>query len=76
MDAVSIEMHIDRANEITVAPKAALAARPSSAFGLVFVSASRTPAAGSSFGAGQARDAGLLGFMGEIVDVASVFPLH
>ena len=56
-------MHIDRANEITMATEAALAARPSSAFGLVFVLASGTPAAGASFGAGRARDAGLLGFV-------------
>ena len=76
MDAVSIEMHIHRANEITVAAKAALAARPVSASGLVLVPAPRTPAAGSSFGAGRARDAGLFRFVREVVDVTAVFPLR
>jgi hypothetical protein len=56
-------MHIDRADEVTVTTKPAGAARPSSAFGLVLVPAAGTPAAGSSFGAGEARDAGLLGFV-------------
>ncbi len=67
-------MHIDRADEVAVAAKPAAAARPSSAFGLVLVPADRTPAAGSSFAAGEAQDAGLLGFMGEVVDVFAVFP--
>ncbi len=67
-------MHIDRADEVTVAPKAALAERPSSAFGLVLVPTSGTPAGGSSFGAGRARDAGVLGFVDQVVDVFAVFP--
>jgi len=65
MDAVRIEMHIHRSNEITVTAKAALAARPVSASGLMLVPAPRTPAAGTSFGAGRARDVGLLGFVGK-----------
>jgi hypothetical protein len=74
VDAKDITMHIDRAHEIAVADKAAHAARPISAFGFVLVPAARTPARCASFGAGEAQDAGLLGFMGEIVDVTSVFP--
>ena len=69
-------MHIDRANEIAMAPEAAPAADPVSSPGLVFMSADRTPAPGSSFGAGEARDADPFGFVGEIVDVAAVFPLR
>ena len=76
MRAISKHMHIDRADQVAVAMEAADAARPVSASGLVFVPADRTPAASSSFGAGRARDADLLGFMGEIVDVAAVFPLR
>src|SRR5207245_5339249 len=75
VDTKGILMHIDRANEITMATKAALAARPSSAFGLVTMPAAGTPAAGASFGAGRARDAGLLRFVGEVINVAAVFPL-
>ena len=69
-------MHIDRANEIAMAPKAAPAADPVSAPGLVFVLASRTPARCSSFGAGRARDAGLVRFVGEVINIAAVFPLR
>ncbi len=67
-------VHIERADQVTVAPKAALAARPSSAFGLVLVPTSGTPATGSSFGAGRARYAGLHGFLGQVVDGFAVFP--
>ncbi len=69
-------MHIGRANEITMATEAALATRPSSAFRLMTMPAAGTPAAGASFGAGRARDAGLFRFMGEVVDVFAVFPLR
>ena len=67
-------MHIDRADEIAVARKAAGAARPSSSLGLVGVPASGTPTACASFGAGRARDAGLLGFVREVANVTAVFP--
>ena len=67
-------MHIDRANEVAVAPKATAVARPGSASGLVRMPAAGTPAAGSSFGAGEARDAGERRFMGQVVDVPTVFP--
>ena len=74
MHAKGIAMHIDRAHEIAVAAKPAGAADPISALGFMSVPALGTPTAGSSFGAGEARDAGLLGFMGEVVDVLAVFP--
>ncbi len=69
-------MHIDRPHEVTVAREPAGAARPSSSSGLVFVPTSGTPAAGSSFGAGRARDAGLRRFLCQVVDVLAVFPLR
>jgi hypothetical protein len=74
MDTKGIEMHIDRAHEIAMTAKPAATTGPVSSPGLVFVPANRTPARCSSFGAGEARDAGLFGFMGEVVDVAAVFP--
>jgi hypothetical protein len=69
-------MHIDRANEVAMAPKAAPAADPISSPGLVLVLASRTPARCSSFGAGRAQDAGLVRCMGEVIYVTAVFPLR
>jgi hypothetical protein len=33
-----------------------------------------TPAAGSSFGAGEARHVGLLTFVGQIINVLAIFP--
>jgi len=76
MDAVRILMHIDRAHQIAMASKAALAADPVSPPGLVCVLASGTPAAGASFGAGRAQDASLLAFVREVVNVLAVFPLR
>ena len=76
MDTKGILMHIDRANEITMATQAALAARPSSAFGPVMMPAAGTPAAGASFGPARVRDAGLRRFVGEVINVAAVFPLR
>jgi hypothetical protein len=72
VDAKGILMHIDRPDEVAVASKATLAANPSSAFGLVLTS--RTPATGSSFGGGRARDAGLRGLVSQVVDILAVFP--
>ena len=62
-------MHIDRADEITMAREPASAAGPISAFGLLFMPASGTLATCSSFGAGEARDVSLFRFVGEIVDI-------
>ena len=76
MDAVRILMHIDRAHQIAMTSKAALAADPVSPPGLVCVLASGAPAAGSSFGAGRAQDASLLAFVREVVNVLAVFPLR
>src|SRR5207248_871744 len=67
-------MHIDRTNEITVSPEPAGTACPISSSGLVFVPTARTPAAGSSFGAGEAHDASLFGFVAQIANIRSIFP--
>ncbi len=76
METKGILMHIDRAHQIAMASKAALAADPVSPSGLVWVLASGTPAAGPSFGAGRAQDASLLAFVREVVNVLAVFPLR
>ena len=76
MGTIGKRMHIDRPHEVTVAREPAGAARPSSSSGLVFVPTSGTPATGSSFGAGRARDAGLRRFVCQVVDVLAVFPLR
>jgi len=65
VDTKDILMHIYRANEVTAARKAAAAAGPISSLGLLTMSAARTPARCASFGAGEAQDAGLRGFVGE-----------
>ena len=67
-------MHIDRANEIAVAGKAAGVACPGSASGFVTMPTSGTPARCSSFGASEAQDAGLFRFVGQVVDVLAVLP--
>lgn len=67
-------MHIDRTNQIPVAQKAAGAACPTSALGLVSMPTCRTAARCSSFGAGEAHDMGSLAFVGEVVDVLAIFP--
>jgi len=60
--------------QIAVTRKAAGAAPPGSTCGLVFVPTSGIPATGSSFRAGEAQDAGLFGFVREVVNVLAVFP--
>jgi hypothetical protein len=67
-------MHIDRADEITMAREPASAAGPISAFGLLCMPASGTLATCSSFGAGEARDVSLFRFVGEIVDILAILP--
>jgi hypothetical protein len=74
VDAEGIKMHIDRANEIAMASKSTGSTYPISSLGLVFMPTVRTPAAGSSFGAGEAHDVGLFYFMGQVVNIPSVFP--
>ncbi len=67
-------MHIDTANQVTVARKPALLAAPNPAFGFVLMSTSGTLARCSSFGASEAQDAGLFRFVGEIINVFAIFP--
>src|SRR5215469_16200385 len=76
VDAKGFLMHIDRPHEIAMAAKPAVTADPVSPPGFVPMLASGTPAAGASFGAGEAQDARLLAFVREVVDVAAVFPLR
>jgi hypothetical protein len=68
-------MHIDRANQITVAPEEALVAHPISVLGFMLMATSGTAATGSSFRAGEARDVGLLRFVSQIVDIFAILPL-
>src|SRR6266700_3840558 len=75
MDAERIEMHIDRAHQVTMAREPADSARPLSPFGLVAMPTCRTPARGASFGADEAHDVGLCSFVGEVIDVFPIFPL-
>ncbi len=74
MCAEGIKMHIDRANEIAMAVKSTGSTDPISSLGFVFRPTYRTPAAGSSFGAGEAHDVGLFCFMGQVVDIPAIFP--
>jgi hypothetical protein len=67
-------MHIDRTDQIAVTGEAAGAADPISVLGLMTMPTSGTPARCSSLGAGKARDAGLFGFVRQIVKVFAVFP--
>ena len=67
-------MHIHRSNNVTVPGKATSFTCPISSFGLVFMLTDRTLATCSSFGASEAHDVGLLGFVGEIVDILAIFP--
>ena len=75
MDTKGILMHIDTPDEIAMPAKPADATRPGSSPGLVTMPAAGTPATSSSFRAGEAQDAGLLGFMGQVINVTAVFPL-
>src|SRR4051794_29461321 len=67
-------MHIHRSNNITVSSKATGFTCPISSFRLVFVPTYRTLATRSSFGASEAHDVGLLGFVGQVVDIFAIFP--
>lgn len=73
MHAIGKQMHIGRTYEVTVSRESAGTADPISTIGLLFMPTARTPATGSSFGAGEAQDVSLFGFVGEIV-VFPVFP--
>jgi hypothetical protein len=67
-------MHIDRTHQITVTREPASAACPISPFGLLFMPTARTLATCSSFGASEARDVSLFGFMGQVVNVFPILP--
>lgn len=67
-------MHIDTADQITVSRKSALFAMPLPVFRLVLMSTSGTLARCSSFGASEAQDMGLFAFVGEVVDITTIFP--
>ena len=67
-------MHIDRTDQIAMSSKATLLTSPHPAFGFVLLPTSGTLARRSSFGAGEAQDAGLFGFMREVADIFAVLP--
>jgi hypothetical protein len=67
-------MHIDRTHQITVSREPASATHPISSFGLLFVPTCRTLTRCASFGAGEAHDVGNVGFMGQVVDITTIFP--
>src|SRR5260370_21588310 len=69
-------MHIHTTDHIAMPHKSTLPALPYPASGLVFMPAYRTLAARSSFRASEALDAGLLAFVGEIIDIFAVLPLR
>jgi hypothetical protein len=69
----SIQMYIDRADQVALTPKPTGPACPVSALELVFLLTFSTPAAGSSFGAGV-LNVGLPGFLAEIGEIFAVFP--
>jgi hypothetical protein len=67
-------MHIDTADNVTMASEATFAACPISSLGLMLMLAYRTLATCASFRASEALDASLCAFMGEVVDVLAIFP--
>jgi putative transposase len=71
---IGILVHIDRTNQVPMPGKLAGAAYPISAFGFVFVPTSRTPARGSSFGAGEAHDVSLLRLVRQVSHIFPIFP--
>ncbi len=67
-------MHIDTADNITMTCKATFAACPISSLGLVLMPTYRTLATCASFGASEAHDVGLFGFLCEVVDILAILP--
>ena len=74
MRAIRKLMHVDGPDQVTMAGKTAGAADPISVLGLMTMPASGTLATCSSFGASEARDVSLFGFVGEIIDVFAILP--
>ncbi len=67
-------MHIDGPDHIAVSAEPALFTVPLTSAWFVLMPTRRTPATGSSFGAGEAHHAGYVGFVGQISDILAVFP--
>jgi len=67
-------VHIDTANNIAMSNKATSFACPISSLGLLSMPTDRTLATCSSFGASEARDVSLFGFVSEVVDILAIFP--
>ncbi len=67
-------MHIHASYKVSMTGETTDLACPISAFGLVCMSTSGTLATCSSFGASEAQDVGLFGFVGEVVDVFAILP--
>src|SRR6266567_5287599 len=74
MCAIRKLMHIDGPDQVAMAGKTARAADPISVLGLMAMLASGTLATCASFGASEARDVSLFGFVGEIIDVFAILP--
>ncbi len=67
-------MHIDTADNVTMASEAIFAACPISSLGLVFLLPDWTLATFALFRASRALDASLCRFLGDVVDVLAIFP--
>ena len=67
-------MHIDRTDKVAVSREPARFADPLPVSRLVFMLTFRTLAACSSFGASEALNVSLVGFVGQVVDIFAVFP--
>ena len=74
MCAIRKLMHIDGPDQVAMAGKTARAADPISVLGLMAMLASGTLATCASFGASEAQDVSLFGFVGEIIDVFAILP--
>jgi hypothetical protein len=67
-------MHIGTANNIAMSGKATGFTCPISILRLMFMPTDRTLATCSSFGASEAHDVDLLGYVGQVVDILAIFP--
>jgi hypothetical protein len=67
-------MHSDTADNVAVENFATGLACPISSLGLVFMPTDRTLATCASFGASEAHDVGLFGFLREVVDILAILP--
>jgi hypothetical protein len=67
-------MYVHRAYQVSVSSETTRVAVPLPVSRLVFMPTVGTPARCSSFRAGEARNMGLLCFVGQIVDVLAIFP--